>query len=182
MNGTTVLDDENFNWTVLGSTGWELKGTGDFNRDGHIDLLWHNPGTGSVSVWYLNGTTSVAGSGMLSWTVLGSTGWELRGTGDFNRDGHMDVLWHHLGTGEVAVWFMNGTNVSGSASLNWTVLGSTGWELRGTGDFNRDGRVDLLWHQPGSGSVGVWLMNGTTVSSAPSLSWSAGAPWEIVSR
>ena len=181
LNGTTVIDDAVMNWTVLGSTGWELKGTGDFNRDGKIDLVWHNPGTGLVNVWLMNGTTVVSDP-MLNWTVLGSTGWELKGTGDFNRDGHIDLLWHNPGTGTVATWLMNGTTVTSGPSLSWTVLASSGWELKGTGDFNRDGHVDVLWHQASTSTASVWLMNGTTVSSPATLSWTAGHPWKIVSR
>jgi hypothetical protein len=37
------------------------------------------------------------------------------------------------------------------------------------GDFNGDGKTDLLWYNKGSGQVGVWLLNGTTVLRTDTL-------------
>lgn len=44
------------------------------------------------------------------------------------------------------------------------VLGNvdTSWTIVGHGDFNRDGYGDLLWYHT-SGSLAVWLLQGTTV-------------------
>ena len=69
----------------------------DFNGDLHTDVLWHNPTTGNLSAWFLDGTT-VLGDGALSWAVPESTGLQVKGTGDFNGDGQTDVLWHNPGT------------------------------------------------------------------------------------
>jgi hypothetical protein len=33
------------------------------------------------------------------------------------------------------------------------------WTIQGVGDFNEDGRADILWRQTG-GQVAVWLMDG----------------------
>src|SRR5262249_15690670 len=37
---------------------------------------------------------------------------------------------------------------------------SNDWRISGTGDFNGDGKDDLLWRNT-NGSVAVWLMDGT---------------------
>jgi hypothetical protein len=47
----------------------------------------------------------------------------------------------------------------------------------GTGDYNHDGRSDILW-QNSSGEVGTWEMNGTSVIGtailgAPDPTWHA---------
>ena len=38
------------------------------------------------------------------------------GTGDFNDDGHSDILWQNT-SGQVAIWEMNGTNVISEANV-----------------------------------------------------------------
>ena len=38
--------------------GLEGVGTGDFNKDGHSDILWQNTSTGQVSIWEMTGNTS----------------------------------------------------------------------------------------------------------------------------
>src|SRR6185503_9191329 len=37
------------------------------------------------------------------------------------------------------------------------------------GDFNGDGKVDLIWQNAATGERAVWLMNGTAMSSDVSL-------------
>ncbi|NPC86785.1 trypsin-like serine protease [Pyxidicoccus fallax] len=149
----------------------------DFDRNGHADLLWFKPGTQEVSFWFLEDTT-MFGAASPSMPA-GAAGWELRGTGDFNRDGHADLLWFKPGTQEVSFWLLDGTTVVGTASPSWSV-GAAGWELRGTGDFNRDGHSDLLWFKPGTQEVNFWYLNGSTVLGAASPSTPAGAAgWDL---
>jgi hypothetical protein len=40
------------------------------------------------------------------------------------------------------------------------------WVVVGTGDFNGDGKSDILWRNS-NGDVGIWLMNGTQTLSQP---------------
>ena len=53
-------------------------------------------------------------------------------------------------------------------------------QVIGAGDFNEDGKTDLVWeHQP-TGGVYVWLMNGVTYSNdAGLLYYSSDLDWEI---
>jgi hypothetical protein len=50
------------------------------------------------------------------------------GTGDFNDDGHSDILWQNA-DGQAAIWEMNGTSLIGSAVVgpnpgpSWKVVG-----------------------------------------------------------
>jgi hypothetical protein len=68
------------------------------------------------------------------------------------RDGHGS-------SGAVAIWFLDGVAVASAAAIA-TV--STTWSILATGDFNSDGKADIVWRDT-TGNVAVWLMNGTAV-------------------
>ncbi len=82
----------------------------------------------------------------------------LRSWIDALRDGKADILWRHI-SGVVYLWLMSGTTIigggsPGSAPTDWTIQSfrercggpaSTCPVARGTGDFNGDGKVDILW-------------------------------------
>ena len=53
-------------------------------------------------------------------------------------------------------------------------------DLAATHDFNGDSKSDILWRDTG-GNVGVWLMNGATITSAV-VSGSAPSNWNIVGQ
>lgn len=93
---------------------------------------------------------------------------------DLNGDGKSDILWQNNSTGQRAVWLMNGTRFSSSASLGTL---ATSWDIVGSGDFNGDGRSDILW-QDTSGARAIWLMNGTSLSAGVSLG-TVTTSWEI---
>ena len=57
------------------------------------------------------------------------------GARDLNGDGKPDIIWQNKSTGECTTWFMNGTSVTGSASLGTVPME---WSIAGAGDFNGD--------------------------------------------
>jgi hypothetical protein len=41
--------------------------------------------------------------------------------------------------------------------------------IAGTGDFNGDGKADILWRDNSTGTVAVWLLDGLGISGSGSL-------------
>ena len=197
--GANCLPVTNFSWSddspgmfTAGSTAsspvW-VPFPGDFNGDGNADVLWCNLSTtapiacGAHIIWLSNGDgTFTAGSSQTS--AAGDFPW----LADFNGDGKTDIFWCGA----------PGSRLSGAVAAGACVGSATVWLSNGDGtfttqsaiqitfdlnpslgDFNGDGRTDILWCSapPFNGSsspsnncstVVLWLSNGdgtfTTVS------------------
>ena len=53
------------------------------------------------------------------------------------------------------------------------------WEIKGTGDFNGDGKDDILW-QGSDGTPAVWMMDGAHVDWLGTVGpFNPGPNWEI---
>jgi hypothetical protein len=70
---------------------------------------------------------------------------------------------------------MNGGSILSSVG-GWTL--PDGWVLQGTGDFNGDGKKDLLWRQTATGIISIWLMNGASIVSIGG-NYSAPTDWLV---
>ncbi|HJR55207.1 MAG TPA: VCBS repeat-containing protein, partial [Rhizomicrobium sp.] len=75
-----------------------------------------------------------------------------------------------------SLWQMNGLAIQGTADA-----GSLGadWQTLGSGDFNGDGKADILWHRSSDGALGVWVMNGANITAGERLSSSTSAAWSL---
>jgi len=141
------------------SPGWSVAGIADFNGDGVADMLLQDAiGGGAVTLaeWLMNGTQVIGGG------TIGTlpAGWSVAGPGDFNGDGDSDIL---LQNGDNLVeWQMNGVQVIGGGYINGASPNlSPGWSVAGIGDFNGDGKSDILLQN--GASLAEWQMNGTQV-------------------
>jgi hypothetical protein len=92
--------------------------------------------------------------------------WTIVGTGDFDGGGKTDIVWHDT-SGNVAIWLMNGAQVTQAAGVG---SAPTSWSIVETGDFDGNGKSDLLW-QDTSGNVAIWFMNGVQVAQAAGVMW-----------
>jgi FG-GAP-like repeat/Galactose oxidase, central domain len=161
---------------------WQVQGLGDFDGDGKLDILWRNQTTGQLYAWFMNGTSLSYGMFLTPSAVAGA--WQVRGLADFDGDGKLDILWHNTTTGQVYVWFMNGTVQSSGSFLTPAAVANTSWRVAQVSDFDGDGKPDLLWRNQSTGQLYVWLMNGVMQSTGmfltpPSV---ANPAWQISPR
>jgi hypothetical protein len=164
---------ENTLWTVRGSNfvsatalpvnsddpKWQMVGTGDFNKDGNLDILWQNQSTGQNTVWYMKGTSLSSTAPIKS---ADDRNWKLAGVADFNQDGWPDLLWQNLHTAQNAVWLMKGVT-----PVSYHLIVSNGdpnWRIVATGDMDADGKPDLILHNMSTGQNAIWYMNGLTIA------------------
>lgn len=98
---------------------------------------------------------------------------QIAGT-NTNGDSTADILWRDKATGNTFIWLMGGAAIWASGSAGVAVAA---WDIQGTGDFNGDGRADILWRHT-DGATAIWFMNGTTQSSA-GFPGSASMDWQI---
>jgi C1A family cysteine protease len=155
-------------------TFWRLCGTGDFNSDDQIDLVWRNLSNGQNVVWLMNGITRTAVAYL---PTAPNLDWMLCGTGDFNDDENIDLVWRNLADGRNAVWYMDGVSIKGYGLLPPAT--NLDWVLCGTGDFNYDGRIDLIWRNMSSGKNGIWYLDGVAIAGYGSLPQAANLDWVI---
>ena len=165
--GTTYLN-------TVTDINWNIVGAGDFNGDGHVDILWRHYMNGANALWYMNGNTII---GTTYLTAITDLNWKIEGTGDFNGDGNVDILWRHYVSGQNALWYMSGHTILGTAYMGAGV--DTNWDIEGTGDFNGDGHVDILWSNYVTGQNGVWYMDASKHKGTIYLLTNGDVNWRV---
>ncbi|HUG40221.1 MAG TPA: VCBS repeat-containing protein, partial [Longimicrobiales bacterium] len=136
--------------------GWSayVARVGDVNADGWDDVVLNNSSGGNwVYVRRSNGDGTLT---LLPDQEFGAIGWAdyTLHTGDFNRDGRMDLLWNatarqnipiHRGLGGADSRFLHLPFQSVPHPADTTALHTL------IGDFNGDGGDDVLWNRRGVG-------------------------------
>lgn len=189
MNGSTT------DWNASGLTSdqvtdtrWSVVAVADFDGDGKADVLWRYDNAadasdvlnGALYEWKMDGT-GVTSSGLLSQQASG--GWQVAGTGDFDGNGTADILFRYENDANASdplngisyIYFMSGATVTSGAPTQWQV--DTGWQVASIGDFDGNGKSDILWQQTSTGSTYAWLMDGTNVVGSGFTSDQAGVGW-----
>jgi len=168
MNGRTLVDSWALSPGRVADLNWRIVGSGDFNGDGKPDLFWHHNTTGELAVWYMDGRTLI--NSVYTSHFVADLTWRVVAVDDMDGDGDADLIWRNTGNGEMAIWFMNGRTLADSYYLSVRFVTDANWKVVGSGDFNADGRIDLIWQHDGTGDVAAWYMNGRTLIDSVALS------------
>jgi uncharacterized repeat protein (TIGR01451 family) len=161
-----------------GPFGFDIKAIGDVNGDGRDDGISQQV-NGDVDLWLMDGSYSGEVHTKIGpFASGGLAGWHVKGSGDFNGDGNADIIFQH-DNGQAAMWLMD-------ANANATFVGAVGpfnpgadWQIKGVGDFNGDGKDDLVW-QHTNGQAAMWLMDGTDTTFVGAVGpFNPGANWQI---
>jgi len=85
-------------------------------------------------------------------------------------------VWRNVVSGATSVWLMSGSTMKASATLFADLLTT----VSHVGDFDGDGRADLILRNDATGATDLWLMNGTSRAGGATLqtngSWRAVNP------
>jgi glucose/arabinose dehydrogenase len=104
----------------------------------------------------------------------------VRPVGDFDGDGREDLLWRNAATGQVVAWFMNGLTFGNTGIVSPSRGTDLNWRLAGVGDFDGDGKPDIVWRNQSTGADEIWLMNGLTQKAVVPIFPVPDPGWQIV--
>jgi peptide methionine sulfoxide reductase MsrB len=149
----------------------------DFNGDAKSDLLLLNDLTHGLYVCEMNG--AVMGENALSFTIAAGAGWHFQGLGDFDGDRKSDVLLLNYTSAGVYVCEMNGTQLGTNAQA-FLIDSNSGWHFQDLGDFNGDGKSDVLLMNSITNGIYVCEMDGTQLATnGLSFNVAAAAGWHF---
>jgi hypothetical protein len=175
VDGTTIVEQPS---VPSLAKEWDYS-IADFNGDRTADIFWRNQSTGENTVWLNNGLGLNFNFNSTSLTSVPVPGWDYQ-IADFNGDSKTDLFWRNESTEQSAVWLMDGNNYIANGAVFLPTNVPAAWDAN-IGDFDGDGRTDILWRNSQTGENGIWLINDTGTSYKAAeflpnvpLAWNAG--------
>jgi Ca2+-binding RTX toxin-like protein len=156
---------------------WHVSGVGDFNGDGRDDILFRND-NGAITNFLGTANGGILNNGDNIYTVVDNS-WHIAGTGDFNGDGRDDILWRN-DNGAVFTFLSTANGGVINNGDNSYAAMSNVWHVEAIGDYNGDGRDDILWRHD-NGTVIDWLgtASGGFTDNSGNLFTSIALQWQV---
>lgn len=174
------------------SAEWSIAATGDANADGQGEILWRRS-DGAISTWSATGqAVTYTYDGTFNHYAPGGSfaentyyhpsigaDWMVEGMADFSGDNRSDILWRDT-DGSLSTWNAvdAGTGIGFQENSWYHAPVSLDWHVVGLGDFNGDGKDDILWHND-DGALSVWTSTGSGFVENQ-MNASAATSWQIV--
>ena len=133
----------------------------DFNGDRFGDLLFRDSNNSFLLGWLGQSNGGFAGNGILATGFEFPPDWRIAAMGDYNGDGREDVLLRS-DAGWLTNWLGNVNGRFDNNGTNTSLFFAPEWKVAGEGDFNGDGKADLLLRRD-DGWLTNWL--GTSTGS-----------------
>ncbi|MBF0537741.1 MAG: FG-GAP repeat protein [Nitrospirae bacterium] len=71
---------------------------------------------------------------------------------------------------------MNGLSIANSGYVQKGVPNN--WQIKVVGDYNGDGKADILWEDTSKGDIYVYLMDGVNISGGGFVSFGMTSDWQ----
>jgi hypothetical protein len=162
-------------WDAVGVEAYAHVATGDFNGDGKAETLSYARQSGDWLLGTYNNSWAE-----LQWAMIGNTRgarpgdpnfgevWDGRPVwfGNFSRTDRTEVLFYHGGDDNWWLGTFNGSQLTWSHAGNTAGFGHAIYDGRPfwTGDFNGDGRKDVLFYFPGDDNWWLGTFNGSQLT------------------
>ncbi|MGF1938683.1 MAG: beta strand repeat-containing protein [Nostoc sp. ChiQUE02] len=136
--------------------------TGDFNKDGNTDLVTANKSSQSVSVLLGKGDGTFKPASNFS--VVGFNGLNPYSVAvaDFNKDGKLDLVTANNSSSNISVLFGDDKATGGfGPAVNFALPSGSSPISLVVGDFNKDGKSDIVTANNASQNISLLLGDGT---------------------
>jgi hypothetical protein len=158
---------------------WKIVQTPDLDGDGKSDILWWNASTGQVYAMLMNGSAVRAQGAVYT---EADTRWKIVASGDFAGSGSRNqLLWRHDTTG--VLYLMTIAFSGGAFTQSGRVIYTEpdlAWKVAVTGDFNGDGKTDIVYRNDTNGRVFMLQMNGPAIVASGDIYAEPNLAWKVV--